>query len=319
MENLNDSDVNLTNCTNINCDFQKGFTYMKNNNTFNYKDKIGRQLLYSFMFLVIIILVRLDSDTNQTFYNILITVSVLYILTNIIKNPLNVIYMSSYLITRITRTPAYLDMEALFPSHRLFEEKDTFKKIQLESLNILKQKHKLKLVKKTYDNKEIGGGDVQKNNEDGWRLFTVKLGTTYFAENTMPILTKILKTQPNVISCIVSILPAKKAIPIHIGYSKGVMRYQLGIKVPTDRENVFICVNGEKYNWTEGEGVLFDDTYPHKVYNNTLEDRVVLYMDVIRPIDNLFLNRLNHTIAFLAANSSIAKKEIAETEYQITL
>jgi beta-hydroxylase len=100
---------------------------------------------------------------------------------------------------------------------------------------------------------------------------------------------------------------------------KDVMRYKLAIKVPRDRENVFICVNGEKYNWTEGEGVLFDDTYPHKVYNNTNEDRVVLYMDVLRPFLNPFLDLLNRFVVYLVSNSSIAKKEIARTEYQVTL
>ncbi len=147
----------------------------------------------------------------------------------------------------------------------------------------------------------------------------VKIGTTNFAEDTMPELTKILEDIPEVVSCAVSILPAKKAIPIHVGYSKGVIRYQLAMKVPKDRENVFICVNGEKYSWTEGHGVLFDDTYPHKVFNNTDEDRVVLYIDVVRPFLNPILDLINRLSIKLITSSSITKDEIAKTEQQIDI
>ena len=128
----------------------------------------------------------------------------------------------------------------------------------------------------------------------------------------MPFLVSILKKLDEVKSCAVSILPSKKIIPIHIGYYKGVMRYQLAIKVPK-KGDCFICVNGIKYNWKTGHGVLFDDTYPHKVYNDSDEDRIVLYMDIERP--NLgSLKWMNKVFLHLANNSSIAKKEVASTE-----
>ncbi len=36
--------------------------------------------------------------------------------------------------------------------------------------------------------------------------------------------------------------------------------------------------------WREGEVVLFDDTQPHEVWNETAEERVVLLIDVRRPM-----------------------------------
>ena len=45
---------------------------------------------------------------------------------------------------------------------------------------------------------------------------------------------------------------------------------------------MLFCVNGEKYNWKEGEDVMFDDTFAHKVYNETEDIRVVVYMDIER-------------------------------------
>jgi len=73
-----------------------------------------------------------------------------------------------------------------------------------------------------------------------------------------------------------------------------------------------------KYSWTEGKGVLWDDIYPHKVYNNTNQNRILLYMDVIRPIDG-FLGVLNSTVIKLIQNSDIVKEEIKRTEYKISI
>ena len=128
-----------------------------------------------------------------------------------------------------------------------------------------------------------------------------------------------MKKNKNIVSCAISILPAKKAIPIHVGYYKGILRYQIAIKVPKDRNNVFICVNGEKYSWTEGKGVLFDDIYPHKVYNNSNEERIVLYMDVKRKLNNVFLDKLNNFTINMLTNSNLARAEIKKTEYQVEI
>lgn len=316
---LNDEDVNISDKTNISCNFTNGFQYKDNNNTFNKKDIIGFRVIILLMFIIICTLYIFSFKKYKTQAIIALIVGCIILIIDFIIEPIHIIYLMSYLITLNVRTPPFLDLDKYFPNHTKLENEETFNKIRLETVNILKQKNKLPLTKNTYGNESIGGSDAQKDNEDGWRIYVVKLGQNNFAKDTMPELTKVLKDIPEVVSCAVSILPKKKAIPIHIGYSKGVMRYQLGMIVPKDRENVFICVNGEKYNWTEGEGVLFDDTYPHKVYNNTDEDRVVLYMDVIRPFLNPFLDVLNKFVIYLVTNSSIAKKEVAKTEKQITI
>ena len=88
--------------------------------------------------------------------------------------------------------------------------------------------------------------------------------------------------------------------------------------VPKDRDNVFLCVNGKKYNWTEGEGVLWDDNFPHKVYNYTNETRVLIYMDVERPLSG-FSKHLNQFIIHAASGSKIVKDEVARTEKQVKL
>ncbi len=66
----------------------------------------------------------------------------------------------------------------------------------------------------------------------------------------------------------------------------------------------------------EGVGILWDDTYPHKVYNNTDEIRVVIYMDVVRNL-SWGLNIFNLLILRLACNSNIVKDEIKKTEIHV--
>jgi aspartyl/asparaginyl beta-hydroxylase (cupin superfamily) len=326
---LKDEEINISEKTQLNCNFDKGYNYIHNYNTYNVNDINGRNIIISLILIIILSVYIFNSDkfNYENFHlseHIELAIYILFIIVvllaiSIIKNPVQIIYIFSYFIKLDTRTPPYLDIDKYFPNHIKLEAPEVFAKIQKETLNILKQKDKLVLTKNTLGNNYIGGGNIQSNNDDGWKIYMVKIGTTNFAEDTMPVLTKILKEIPEVVSCAVSILPAKKAIPIHIGYSKGVIRYQLAMKVPKDRENVFICVNGEKYNWTEGEGVLFDDTYPHKVFNNTDEDRVVLYIDIVRPFLNPALDLINRLSIKLITNSSITKDEIAKTEKQIDI
>jgi aspartyl/asparaginyl beta-hydroxylase (cupin superfamily) len=310
---LKDADVNLSNKSCIDCQFEKGYTPCENNNTFNVNDKNGLILLCLF---IIIILCFVFINKNRYIKYILLY-SIYSFIHKIYTKPIVIIYVFSFIITMITRTPHYLNRNIYFTNHKKFENKHTFNKIKKEVMNIYKQRNKLALAKDTYGNDYIGGGNIKQT--DGWRVYSVKLGDNYFASDTMPYLTKILKQIPEVKSCLISILPKKKAIPIHVGYTKGFLRYLLAMKVPKDRENVFMCANGEKYCWTEGEGLLFDDTYPHKVYNNTDEDRIVIYMDILRPFMNPILDNINKWFIKLATNTKMVKEEIAKTEKPIDI
>ncbi len=317
--NLVDEEVNLSTISSINCNFQKGFKEIFDNNTFNKNDLIGKKVLLLLSFIIICLLIALLDSTLRVGTLYLSAIGSIVLIYNIIREPIYLLYTFSYLVSMNVRTPEFLDINDFFPNHTKFSEGDTFNNIKNECMNILAQKENLSLTRDTYGNDYIGGGNIELKDNDGWRIYVVKIGNLYKAENTMPVLTSVLKELPEVITCAVSILPKKKAIPIHVGYSKGVMRYQLAIKIPEDRENVFICVNGKKYMWTDGEGVLFDDTYPHKVYNNTEEDRMILYMDVVRPKLPFIIDKLNRFINNLVANSSIVRNEIANTEKQITI
>jgi aspartate beta-hydroxylase/beta-hydroxylase len=85
-----------------------------------------------------------------------------------------------------------------------------------------------------------------------------------------------------------------KSVPLHKGPYLGYLRYHLGVKVPTENPPK-IVVDGQPYTWKNGEDVMFDDSYPHEVINTCKEPRVVLIIDILRPLP--FLPNLLNKIA----------------------
>jgi hypothetical protein len=63
-----------------------------------------------------------------------------------------------------------------------------------------------------------------------------------------------------------------------------VLRYHLGLIVPEDAESCRIRVGDDFRHWEEGKSLIFDDTFNHEVWNDTDETRVVLFVDVLRPL-----------------------------------
>ena len=99
-----------------------------------------------------------------------------------------------------------------------------------------------------------------------------------------PETARLLKSVPGIKTAFFSILKPHAHIPEHCGAYKGVIRYHLGMIVPKPEEACRIKVGGQTAHWREGEGIFFDDTFPHEVWNDTDGLRVVLLMDVVRPL-----------------------------------
>lgn len=88
---------------------------------------------------------------------------------------------------------------------------------------------------------------------------------------------------PGMSTALFSILEPGARLPRHTGPWKGVIRYHLGLMVPKAWKSCAIEVNGEVAHWQEGKSLVFDDTYPHSVRNDSEETRVVLFLDIVRP------------------------------------
>ena len=292
----------------------------KNNFSFNKNDGNG---LFNILLILLFISFMSLSLQNKKFIYVSIIILFVFII-RIYMKPIEILYMISSLLTLGIRTPEFLNKDKYFPNNYLFENIENFTILKKEVIDILSKTNNgdtLVMTCDTYngENKYIGSNKIVDNGKvKAWRLINIKVGNEYTkdAYKHFPFLVKLLKNLPEVCSCAISILQEGVHIPIHVGYYKGIMRYMMPLIVPKDRKNVFLVVNEKKYNWTEGVGVLWDDNFPHKVYNNTKEIRVVIYMDIIRPLPGL-LNNFNKYILKLTCNSKIVKDEIKKTEIQI--
>jgi aspartyl/asparaginyl beta-hydroxylase (cupin superfamily) len=94
----------------------------------------------------------------------------------------------------------------------------------------------------------------------------------------------LLGNVPGLTTAFFSILAPHKRISEHRGPWRGVLRYHLALRVPEPRADAGISVGGEVAHWEEGRSLLFDDGYRHHAWNETDGVRVVLFMDVIRPL-----------------------------------
>src|SRR5438093_6400694 len=89
---------------------------------------------------------------------------------------------------------------------------------------------------------------------------------------------------PGMKTAMISILSPRKHILDHRGPYKGVLRFHLGLIVPKDAPSCRIRVGEDIRHWEEGKSLIFDDTFNHEVWNDTDEIRVVLFVDVLRPL-----------------------------------
>lgn len=297
------------------CD-EKGFVTTTSQSTFNYKSWIG---LSMFLLLFASILFLFTSQ-------LMISIVLLFLIVVMFSIfPVIILYIPSAFLSFMIRTPEFLPKSKFFPGHVDFEEPATFS-ILKEEVNQMLQKtnhgNELRLTRDTYSgmNKYIGI-DVQTKGDqtNAWRLLSIKAGETYSSHaKHFPTLTRLLKKYPEISNCVISVLEPGITIPIHVGYYKGFMRYMIPTHVPKNRKQIYLCVNSKKYHWKEGRGVLWDDNYPHKVYNHTDETRVVIYMDVERKLPGFFSD-INRFLIYKALESNAVKEEIKSTETQIKL
>jgi aspartate beta-hydroxylase len=118
-----------------------------------------------------------------------------------------------------------------------------------------------------------------------WNVFVLECLGCKVGPNVArcPQTMKALAGVPGMVQAFFSILDPGKSVPEHEGPYLGYLRYHLGLRVPKKNPPKLI-VNKQAYVWKEGEAVLFDDSWPHAVANDSNELRAVLIVDVRRPL-----------------------------------
>lgn len=133
-----------------------------------------------------------------------------------------------------------------------------------------------------------------------WRMFYLYAMGEEAEENAAlcPKTVAALRKVPNLFQASFSILDPGKSIPAHEGPYYGYLRYHLGIEVPADNPPG-IRIRDHLYTWKERDAILFDDSWNHEVINNSADRRVVLIVDVLRPMPPM-QHAANRFFAYLA-------------------
>lgn len=96
---------------------------------------------------------------------------------------------------------------------------------------------------------------------------------------------RIVSTIPGLDSAALAILPPGAHHAIRRGATKGLITCHLGLVVPRDGD-VRMRVGDRVVRWSEGETLVFDDTYDHEVWNEASGTRIVLRIRFDRPLRN---------------------------------
>src|SRR5262245_61289907 len=122
--------------------------------------------------------------------------------------------------------------------------------------------------------------------EDHWKVFILFGFGVPIPRNCArcPKTTQLLRGVPGLRSAWFSILAPRYHIPRHRGVTKTALRAHLGLIVPTRSNKCRMQVDDRVVSWEPGKLLIFDDFYPHEVWNDTDEERVVLIFDFDRPM-----------------------------------
>jgi aspartate beta-hydroxylase len=179
-------------------------------------------------------------------------------------------------------TPPVLDTSTYFPGAARFMS--AWSEIRDEALSL---PNRVQSIPRFH---EIMPAQAEISANDGkdWRLFILKVYGAEVEKNmaACPKLAHIVSSTPGVLSASLSFLAPRKHIPRHRGPFRGVLRYQLGLSVPLDaqgRPAAVLALNDVEHRVGDGQQLLWDDTYPHEVWNNSDQMRLVLLLDVRRP------------------------------------
>jgi aspartyl/asparaginyl beta-hydroxylase (cupin superfamily) len=155
---------------------------------------------------------------------------------------------------------------------------------------------------------EISKDQDQLTQDDDWKtVFFEAYGITSEANRKRcPHTAAAIDQVPGMKLAMLSMFSGKKHVPAHRGPYKGVIRYHLGLVVPEPAGAARIRVGNETRAWAEGESLVFDDSYNHEAWNDADGDRVVLFLDVVRPCRFPF-NLLNKLIIAVIARSPFVR------------
>lgn len=94
----------------------------------------------------------------------------------------------------------------------------------------------------------------------------------------------MLNRIPGLVVAFFSIMEPDTHVPRHRGLTKAWLNCHLPLDVPAGPGRCEMQVADQTVRWTEGEWLVFDETNQHEVWNTCPQPRVVLFLQVRRPM-----------------------------------
>lgn len=178
-------------------------------------------------------------------------------------------------------TPSVLDAENYFPGANAFIKNWlTLREEALQLTNELDRVPKFhELMPEQYS--------LSAHGEKEWRMFVLRAYGLDIQENLSkcPKLRELVSANPAIKSASLSFLAPGKKVPTHTGPFRGITPFYMGLEVPVDESGqpgVVLTIDDKAFRLGNGDALLWDDTYPHSVENNTDQWRIALLLDVYR-------------------------------------
>lgn len=213
--------------------------------------------------------------------------------------PLNCLF---YAFSKIPNTPY------IAPSN--FSElnilRQNWEKIRDEALALNQQQK----IKSSSANDDLGFNSFFKT---GWKRFYLQWygASLQSAKLSCPYTLSLLQQIPSVKGAMFAMLPPGARLVKHRDPFAGSLRYHLGLQTP-NADDCFICVDGENYSWRDGEAVMFDETYLHYAENKTDSNRIVLFLDIKRPVRLFIIDWINTVFSRVIMSASATKNTDAD-------
>ncbi|SEG18196.1 aspartyl/asparaginyl beta-hydroxylase domain-containing protein [Marinobacterium lutimaris] len=208
--------------------------------------------------------------------------------------PLNCLF---YVFSKIRNTP-YIDPRE-FPE--LDKVTSNWEMIRDEALAL----NSASSIKASDDLDDIGFNSFFKT---GWKRYYLKWygSDLNSARQSCPKTLELLNQIPSVKGAMFAMLPPGARLVKHRDPYAGSLRYHLGLETP-ESDGCYIEVDGERYSWRNGEAVMFDETYIHHAENTTDKNRIVLFLDVVRPVSFAPVQWINTGFSNLVMSASATK------------
>lgn len=163
---------------------------------------------------------------------------------------------------------------------------------------------------------EVSQSQLSITQDDKWKTYWLYVYGRKIEDNCRrcPETTRLVETIPGIKTAFFSILVPGKHIPEHRGRYTGVLRYHLGLIVPVHKQACRMRLKSEFAHWEEGRSLVFDDTYPHEVWNDTNEERAVLLLDFARPLP-FPVSLLNEAMIRLMGRSGFTQEVVENLEW----